>query len=398
MIDTVALKEFFDSLPKQIVPFTDCEIRQNGKTIFRYGQGFCDYENTRSVTNTDLYWMYSCSKVVTAVATMRLIEQKRLGLYDLVETYIPEFADISVLQGKDTAIYDPVKACFVGAASGIALETAPAKNKIRIYDLLRMASGLSYDVTVPQVQCFKTNPLLGTLDFARLQAQVPLKFEPGTDFLYSFSHDILAAVIEIVTGMGFDTYLQTEIFDPLGMEHTSFAPKEDDTYRLAAQYMMNDDGEAFHNIGKENEYVFNPSIKSGGGGLVSTLDDMMQFCDVLANGGTTATGYCLLMQSSIDLMRQDHLDDIQKASLHTMWPHLQNYSYGLGVRTFVANVDGNGGEPGEFGWEGAAGSLLLIDPNNHISCVYIQHVRKCSMATNYIHRHIIRSIYKKNDI
>lgn len=393
MINTAALRELFDSLPKHIVPFTDCEIRQNGKVIFRYAQGFSDYENTRPVSPTDLYWFYSCSKVVTAVATMRLIEQGKLGLYDLVETYIPEFADVAVLQSRDSAVYDPVKACFVGQANGEPAATLPAKNKMRIYDLLRMASGLSYDVTVPQVQCFKTTPNLGTLDFARLQAQVPLKFEPGTDFLYSFSHDILGAVIEVVTGMGFDTYLQKEIFDPLGMAHTGFAVKEDDTYRLAAQFMMDDDGITFHDIGKGNEYVFNPCVKSGGGGLVSTLDDMMRFCDVLANGGTTAGGYCLLKQETIDLMRKDHLDDTQKTSLHTLWPHLKNYSYGLGVRTFIENTDGNGGEPGEFGWEGAAGSLLLIDPNNHISCVYTQHVRKCSFATDYIHRRIIRAIY-----
>ena len=394
MIDTTALREFFDSLPKQIVPFTDCEIRQNGKVLFRYGQGFSDYENTRPVSSPDLYWFYSCSKVVTAVAAMRLIEQGKLGLYDLVETYIPEFADAVVLQSRDTAVYDPVKAGFVGAASGAAIETAPVKNKMRIYDLLRMASGLSYDVTVPQVQCFKTDPTLGTLDFARLQAQVPLKFEPGTDFLYSFSHDVLAAVIEIVTGTGFDVYLQKEIFDPLGMAHIGFAPMEDETYRLAAQYMMDDDGVTFHDIGKGNEYVFNPCVRSGGGGLVGTLDDMMRFCDVLANGGTAEDGYCLLQRETIDLMRKDHLDDTQKKSLHTMWPHLINYSYGLGVRTFVEDTDGNGGEPGEFGWEGAAGSFVLIDPNNHISCVYTQHVRKCSFATDYIHRNIIRAIYK----
>ena len=394
MINTTALREFFDSLPKQIVPFTDCEIRQNGKTLFRYAQGFSDYENTRPASNTDLYWFYSCSKVVTAVAAMRLIQQGKLGLYDLVETYIPEFAEAVVLQSRDTAVYDPVKAAFVGTASAKVVETAPAKNKMRIYDLLRMASGLSYDVTVPQVQCFKGDPSLGTLEFARRQAQVPLKFEPGTDFLYSFSHDVLAAVMEVVTGMGFDEYLQKEIFDPLGMTRTAFALKEDDIYRLAAQYMMNDDGITFHDIGKGNEYVFNENIKSGGGGLISTLDDMMRFCDVLANGGTTENGYCLLEQQTIDLMRQDHLDDTQKASLHTMWPHLKNYSYGLGVRTFVSNVDGNGGEPGEFGWEGAAGSMVLIDPNNHISCVYTQHVRRCSFATDYIHRGIIRHIYK----
>lgn len=394
MINATALREFFDSLPKQIVPFTDCEIRQNGKVLFRYSQGFSDYENSRPVSNTDLYWFYSCSKVVTAVATMRLIEQGKLGLYDLAETYIPEFADATVLQSADTAVYDPVKAAFVGVASGAAVETAPAKNKMRVYDLLRMASGLSYDVTVPQVQCFKTDPALGTLDFAKKQAQVPLKFEPGTDFLYSFSHDVLAAIIEVVTGMGFDEYLQKEIFDPLGMTHMGFAPKEDETHRLAAQYMMDDDGITFHDIGTGNEYVFNPAVKSGGGGLVGTLDDMMRFCDVLANGGTTEDGYCLLKQETIDRMRKDHLDDTQKASLHKMWPHLINYSYGLGVRTFVDDADGNGGETGEFGWEGAAGSFVLIDPNNHISCVYTQHVRKCSFATDYIHRGIIRHIYK----
>ena len=394
MINATALREFFDSLPKQIVPFTDCEIRQNGKVLFRYGQGFSDYENSRPVSGTDLYWFYSCSKVVTAVAAMRLIEQGKLGLYDLVETYIPEFADAVVLQSKDTAVYDPVKAGFVGAASSAAIETAPAKNKMRIYDLLRMASGLSYDVTVPQVQCFKTDSTLGTVDFARLQAQVPLKFEPGTDFQYSFSHDVLAAVIEIVSGMAFDAYLQTEIFDPLGMCHTGFTPKEDDTYRLAAHYMMDDDGITFHDIGKGNDFAFNARIRSGGAGLVGTLDDMMRFCDVLANGGTTEAGYCLLKPETIDLMRQDHLDDTQKNTLHTLWPHLSNYGYGLGVRTFIADTDGSGGEPGEFGWEGAAGSLILIDPNNRISCVYTQHVRKCSFATDYIHRGIIRAIYK----
>lgn len=103
------------------MPFTDCEIRQNGKTIFRYGQGFSDYEHSRPVSATDLYWMYSCSKVVTAVAAMRLIEQERLGLYDLVESYIPEFSDVTVLQRKDTRFYDPLKAEFVGAAGSLLL-------------------------------------------------------------------------------------------------------------------------------------------------------------------------------------------------------------------------------------------------------------------------------------
>ena len=396
MINQNALRELFDNLPPEVVPGCDCEIRQDGKTVFRYGHGWADYEKTRPVDGTELYWIYSCSKVVTAVATMRLVEQGKLGLMDPVAKYLPEYADVKVGGAPKTEAatggYDPTAQTYEG--QNLPDTPQPAKNTMRIYDLIRMAAGMSYDLSSEPMQIMFSDPTVDARRGAALLAQVPLQFEPGTDFLYSLAHNVLGAVVEVVSGKTYDVYLEEEIFAPLGMTHSGFTLRETDGFRLAAQYMMEDDQKSHFPI-TGNAFTPNPGYFCGGGGLISSLDDLIRFADTLACGGTTPDGYVLLKKETIDLMRQDHLSPSMRASLHRNWPHLQNYSYGLGVRTFVEDRDGNGGAPGEFGWEGAAGSYILIDPENRISCVYTQHVRKCSLAVQYIHRQITKAIYQK---
>ena len=394
MINTDALQALFDKLPQEVVPGCDCEIRRDGQTVFRSRHGWADYEKTRPVDGSELYRIYSCTKVVTAVGIMRLVEQGKLGLYDLVEKYLPEYAHVMLGGAPKTAAaaggYDPTAQVYRGAGQPDAPRVP--EHKMRIYDLIRMASGMSYDMTSAPMQVMFSDPAVDTRRGAALMAQVPLQFEPGTDFLYSLSHNVLGAVAEVVSGLSYDIFLENEIFRPLGMNHTGFEPRETDGYQLAAQYMMNDDQKTYYPI-SGNAYVPNPGYFCGGSGLISCVDDLIVFADVLAGGGTAGSGYRLLKPETIDLMRQDHLSPAMRASMHRNWPHLINYSYGLGVRTFVENADGNGGAPGEFGWEGAAGSYLLIDPENRISCVYTQHVRKCSLAVQYIHRKITKAIY-----
>lgn len=390
------LEELLDRMPPEIVPGCSCEVRVGGETVFRRFHGFSDYELTRPASETDVYWLYSCSKVFTAVMLMRLIGQGKLGLYDPVDRYLPEFSEMTVAGGASLRndrpdVYDPVRQTYVSASEA---GPHPAANRMRIYDLIRMASGFSYVVPEDRFGGVLDDPEMSTRDFARALARTPLLFEPGTDFLYSFSLDVIGAVIETVSGKSFGEYLRTEVCEPLGMTHTAFGNVErveDATYRLAAQYMMNDDQKANHPI-SGNAYLWG-RLESGGGGLKSTLDDVSRFASVLANGGRTGDGYVLLSPESIDLMRSDHLDDRMKASFWRNWPHLINYSYGLGVRTFLRNADGNGGSVGEFGWEGAPGSYILIDPEKRISCVYMQHVRKCSYATSYVHRRLTRALY-----
>lgn len=393
-MNLLLLKNTLDNLPPEIIPGCACEVRVHGRTVFRQFNGYSDYELTRHACETDVYRIYSCSKVFTAVAVMRLVEQGKLGLYDYADLYLPEFASLTVVGGTELnsnkdGIYDPTRQKYVSESS----EKGPhsPENRMRIYDLLRMSSGFSYEISGPGMEETLKDPNLTIREFVRALSKTPLLFEPGTDFLYSFSIDILGAIIEIVSGMTLGEYMETEMFSPLSLQHTGFWDVENDVYKLAAQYIMNDDQKSNRPL-SGNAFVWG-KMESGGGGLKSTLWDMSTFASVLANGGTTADGYRLLSQETIDLMRKDHLDDHMKASFHRNWPHLCNYSYGLGVRTFIGNEDGNGGSTGEFGWEGAPGTYLIIDPEKAISCAFMMHVRKCSFATSFVHRQITRALY-----
>ena len=363
---SATLSALLDGLDERIIPGCCCEVRHNGETIFRHVHGTSDYAHTRPVTANDLYFVYSCTKVITCTAVMQMVERGELLLYAPVSDYLPAFAQMQIAD-----------------ASG----TRPAERPIRIYDLLRMCSGMTYDVSCKGAEAIRLNPSIDTQHGVALLAREPLLFEPDTDFHYSFSHDVLAAAAEAASGMRFDALLNERIFAPLGMRHTGFALHEDATYRLAAQYRMNPAQSRAVPIGLENEYRLNASYLSGGAGLISCLDDMIRFADALCNGER------LLRADTRDLMRRDHLSAVERASLLRDWRFLADYSYGLGVRTYVENADGIAGTVGEFGWEGAEGSYLLIDPDNRVSCFYAQHVRNCEWACEHVHRPLRAAIY-----
>ena len=363
-----ALTEYVDSLAAVGVPGCDVAVYRDHAPVYRHMAGCRDAAGTEAVRGDELYWLYSCTKVFTTCAAMQLVESGALSLDDPVSAYLPAYGHLTVREG------DAVR---------------PARRVMTVRHLMSMQSGLDYDMTTPaaQAELERTQGRATTRQLVEAKAGDPLCFEPGTNFLYSLSHDVLAAVIEAVSGMRFSDYLRKHIFDPLGLRHTGFFPTEGETARLCAQYEY-DEAEAravLCPVGA-NSYRYSPNYESGGAGLFSAVDDCITFADALACGGGG-----LLTPEMIQLWSANQLGPKGRATFDE-WRRL-GYSYALGVRTRVTNAVGGRGQIGEFGWDGAAGSWMMIDPVNHISAFYAMHVRSFGYSYDVIHPTLRNLIY-----
>ena len=321
------------------VPGCDLKIVQNHKTLLRYSCGYSDYEGKQKVSETDLYYMYSCTKLVTCVAALQLIEKGIISLEDPVCKYIPSFKNVFLIKGGK--------------------RVAP-KTTMTLWHLFTMSAGLTYNIDAKPLQEFiAANPCAGTVDIVSAIALSPIDFEPGEMFQYSLCHDVLAAVVEVASGMKFSEYLKQNIFQPLGMNSTAFNEELIPVGKLAAQYQCV--GSKVEPLNNGNPFTLAKNYESGGAGLISTVDDFSLFAAALACGGVGANGAKILKEETIRLMATEQL------SSYTMKNNFscaagEGYGYGLGVRTLIDKSQGQRSSLGEFGWDGAAGSYIMIDP------------------------------------
>jgi len=385
-MDFTKLTAYLDTLEKTHgVHGLDCKVMKEHQAVYRHMTGCNDYALSTPVTENDLYEIYSCTKIITVTAIMQLIEQGRIGLYDELEKYLPEFAEMRV--AKDFRIGEWP---FRWPTSASPLE--PAKNKIRIYNLMSMTAGLSYDVSSEAIMEKKreTGNSAGTREMVKAIARMPLICEPDTRYFYSLGHDVLAAVIEVVSGMTFGQYLKENIFDPLNITDMYFHVPESEKHRISAQYRKNfETGEIAPNSGMI--FRLSDAYESGGAGLTCTVDAYSMVLDALANDGVGATGARIITPESIRMMSKNwlteqELEDFKKTGK-------KGYGYGLGVRTLI---DGSYSKSplGEFGWDGAAGAYALIDPINHISIFYAQEILGMLSAYSEIHPTIRDLVYE----
>jgi CubicO group peptidase (beta-lactamase class C family) len=359
------LVEYLNSLEERGIPGCDCVVYHNHKPVFRHMAGFSDPEKTRPITVDNTYWLYSVSKLITCTAVMQLVDRAVISLDDPVYEYLPEYKNLKVKSGTDIK---------------------KAENTMTIRHLLTMQSGLNYNIYAPSIQEIlkDTNGQATTRQIVGALANEPLDFEPGTHFQYSLSHDVLGAVIEVASGQQFGTYLDDNIFKPLGMKNTGFVLTEERKAKMAAQYAYNEEINGPAPISFENGFTFSPKYESGGGGLISTVDDCILYLDAMCNGDLSSGGYRLLSMEAIDLMRTDQLQGESRRDFR-MFGKI-GYSYGLGVRTLVDKVKSRARSPlGEFGWDGAAGSYAMIDVENHLAVFYAQHVLGCGYVYSEIH-------------
>ncbi len=335
------------------VPACEIKVMQEHKPLFRYSSGKADYEGTKELTENSIYYLYSCTKPITVTAAMQLVEKGLLELDEPVSKYIPSFDDVFLM---------------------VDGQKVRPKNVMTIRHLFTMSGGLDYNFKADHIKEYtNANPDATTREVVDTFVQAPLLFEPGERFKYSLCHDVLAAVIEVITGKSFGEYLKENIFEPLGMKRIGFFVPEDEKADLVAQYTNK---EGWGIVPRENncEFCLSNKYESGGAGLYSTLDDYSIFADALANGGVGITGNRILKAETIDEMRKEQL---RAFAVDTQFSCATGvgYGYGLGVRTLIDRSEGQRSAIGEFGWDGAAGSYLLVDPASKLSITFTMHLR-----------------------
>ncbi len=366
------LERFMDHLTQEKVPGNAINIYLGGQKVFEYASGYSDLENGIRMNGTELLNIYSCTKPATAVAALQLLEQGKILLSDPLYEYIPEYKEMWVKNARG--------------------DLERAKEPVRIGHLFTMSAGLTYDADPAIVKKVseKTNGKMDTLEVIKAMAQQPLAFEPGTGWRYGYCHDVLAALVGVVTDMKFRDYVKENIFDPLDMTESYFHRTPEITERMALQYAFKPrngadfdivetqkSGETAEGVyvpaGKNVSHIFGCEYDSGGAGIVTSIPDYSKFAAALANQGKGLNGNRILSSRSVELL---HTDYLTKQNRHQFdWPQFVGYGYGLGVRTMVDKARGGSlGSIGEFGWGGAAGATLLADTGLNLGVFYAHHM------------------------
>ncbi len=371
-MDFDLLKNFMDNWAHEFTPGCCAVVYKDGKEVFRHQAGYSDLENQIPLSGDELFNIYSCSKVATVTAALQLYEQGKFLLDDPVYDYIPEFRDMAVRLDDGNI--------------------ERAKSPITIRQLFTMTAGFTYDIddAMLEIVSNSTNGKMDTLVFIKELANMPLAFEPGTHWRYSLCHDVLAAVVEVISGMKFRDYVTQNIFEPLGMHNSFYHLPEHKKQNLAKQYFFEASGATTDDIVKlqmsrstsdgiirktDNKvaHIFGDEYDSGGAGITTTPDDYARFMAALANFGTGVNGERILSAPTVELMRTNQLSPSLLSDF--TWPDLKGYGYGLGVRTMIDRAaSGSLGSCGEFGWSGAAGSTTLADPECNLALFFAQHV------------------------
>ncbi len=365
-MDFEKIGNYIDSLGKYGIPGCDIMITKDHEVLYRHMMGYSDSEQKKKLNGDELYLMFSMTKVITMVAFMQLYEKGLVDFEDNLYEYLPSFKNIRVM--KD----------------GIEVN---AENPIKMKHLVSMQSGLDYDLERPGImRVLKEKGMNATtMDIVTAFPESPLIFEPGTHFQYSLSHDVVAAVIEKISGMTFGEYLKKNIFEPLGMKNTRFArPLNDDVPNLMQQYIADENGKTAP-MEQTCNYQLSDNYESGGAGLLSCIEDYSVFGDTISCGGISKTGVRILKPETIEIMKKDLLtpqghEDINQNMGRT------GYGYGCGMQVLMEpDLIDSKAPAGLFGWDGAAGSIIIMDTNTHTSMVYTQHVRNCGNAYGIIH-------------
>jgi CubicO group peptidase (beta-lactamase class C family) len=343
-------------------------VSRHGRVAHIAHSGHRDVEAGAPITSDTLYRIYSMTKPITSVAAMMLYEEGAFELKDKVKRYLPAFADTRVYKG--------------GGAGSPQLE--PQIDGMRIWHLFTHTSGLSYGFhhAHPVDALYRKHGFewgsprgldtAGTIDAV---ARLPLVFQPGTSFNYSMSTDVLGRLVEVWSGMGFDDFLRTRIFEPLGMDETTFWVDGDDADRLAALYIpFGEGGRAVRWDEGGSAATRRPEFLSGGGGLVSSAGDYHRFMEMLRRRGEL-DGVRILGPRTVDYMTSNHLPggvDLEAFGQST-WAEttFDGVGFGLGFSVLMDPAPYRTiGSAGTYGWGGAASTAFSIDPVEDLTLAF----------------------------
>jgi CubicO group peptidase (beta-lactamase class C family) len=309
---------------------------------------------SQPMAHNTIFRIFSMTKPIVSIGIMMLVEEGHFLLADPVEKFIPEFSRQKV-----------------GVEHNGRLELTAVARPMTVQDLLRHTSGITYDHTGNGMvqQLYRQSRLrsrkITNAEHAAMVAELPSICQPGAEWNYSRSTDILGRIIEVVSGKTLGAFLTERILAPLQMAETGFFTGEENAGRLAEPFPTDPwTGEPVQ--------LFNilerPAMESGGGGLVSTAMDYARFCQMLLNGGSL-DGARIIGRKTLELMASDHLTPDVKI-MGTLMPPGHGFGLGFAVRR-QAGIAPFSGSPGEFFWSGMAGTFFWIDPKEDLFAVFM---------------------------
>ena len=382
MADFKELSRLLEEILEQGPAGCGCAVARNGEILFEEYHGVKDLESGEPITADSIYRQYSTTKVAVCTGAMMLLERGKFLLNDPIYEYFPEWKDTMVAQPEEDGSY----------------RVRPAKRPILIRDCFSMAMGIGYggtDYTHQAAEKVRAQLRANVGEYTLQQeikamAEVPVAFDPGTHWLYGFGHELVAGLIEVVSGKGVGQFLKEELFEPLDMKNTGYHYFGDIWERMVTTYLLKADGSREASPYFQRDELFEPEAKyeGGGAGLFSTVRDYLALTQMLACGGEYQ-GRKIMGRKTIDLMRCNQLNEQQLKEFRN--PYLEGYGYGCGVRTLMDPSAGVNSSVGEFGWTGMLGTYVSIDPAEKLSLVYMHNLFPNREA--YIHPRIRNIVY-----
>jgi len=339
-------------------------VARRGKLVHLATAGQSDIEANKPLKSDAIFRIYSMTKPITTVAAMLLYEEGKFQLDDPVAMYLPEFKDVQVY-GEGGVLVKP-------------------KSQMTIRQLMSHTSGLTYGFfgNTPVDQQYRAANLLGSestlAEFTPKLAKLPLLFHPGEQWNYGVSTDVLGRLVEVWSGLTLDEFFRQRIFKPLGMNDTGFDVPAAKLERFTTNYQWGMNplavGEATgkRTVGdhpSKSRYAKPAKFFSGGGGLVSTAQDYLRFCQMLLNGGVL-DGVRLLSPKTVQLMTREH-------TKHARLPQSgvtlgRGAAFGLGFQVITDTAENQRlGSVGTFDWSGAASTSFFIDPQEQLIAIFM---------------------------
>jgi CubicO group peptidase (beta-lactamase class C family) len=360
-------KDYFEAIIKkdieegQIAGASLCVVK-DGISIYDRQFGYQNLEEGLPMMADTIFRLYSMTKPITATALMILVERGVIDLFEPVSNYLEAFSKQ-----------------WIVSHDGLV----QAKRQVTIKDLLNMTSGVVYPgddkagsemgkVFAEIINDHHTRRATSLIDIGNKIGSCPLAFEPGSQWQYGASVDVLGAVIEAASKMSFGSFLRKELFEPLDMTDTGFYVPKEKWYRFAQNYVYDPSEKKLRPYKGENLAIMNyreaPIFESGGAGLVSTVGDYLKFTTMLLNKGSYK-GIKILGSKTIELLTSNQLSDEQKQYMD--WEYLKGYGYGNCMRIMEEpSLAGSNGSVGEFGWDGWTGNYMAVDPKEGLIFLY----------------------------
>jgi CubicO group peptidase (beta-lactamase class C family) len=363
---------FQREIDKGTMPGGTIMVARSGQIGWFDALGKQDPAESAPMARDSIFRIFSMTKPIVSVGVMMLLEEGRFLLDDVIAKFIPEFANQKV-----------------GVENNGQLDLVPLKRPITIQDLLRHTSGITYEHTgnglVQQLyqQSRVRSRKIDNAEHAALVASLPLICQPGAEWNYSRSTDILGRLIEVISGQSLGAFLTERILAPLQMIETAFHTGVENVGRLAEPFASDpwtgDKVQLFNMLEK-------PVMESGGGGLVSTTMDYARFAQMLLNGGAL-DGTRIIGRKTLEWMASDHLDPTVKIQ-GTLTQAGHSFGLGFGVRT-QAGIAPFSGSVGQFFWSGMGGTFFWIDPKEDLFALFMSQAPGQRVYTRTLVRNLV---------